>query len=75
MQTDTSWRGAYARLAGQLIGANPLIGREEIAERLAVPVDDLDRILAHPMAPVLQRWAQRAAEPGTGMVWLERTNA
>ena len=45
MHDTTSWRGAYARLAGQLVGADPLIGREEIAERLSVPVDDLDRIL------------------------------
>ncbi len=60
--TTMNWRGAYARLAGQLISADPQIGPEEIAERLAAPVDDLDRILEHhPLAPILQRWAQRAA--------------
>lgn len=72
--TNTTWRGEYARIVGQMIGADPLIGPEEVAERLAVPVDDLAQILDHPMSGILRRWAQRAAAPGTGMVWLERTN-
>jgi hypothetical protein len=43
MQDD--WKNAYRRLAAQLIGADPLIGRASLAERLAVPEDDLDQIL------------------------------
>jgi len=72
--TDTaSWRGEYARLAGQLIGADPLIGREDLAERLSVPVDDLDQILEHhPLAPVLRRWQARA--PGRGWAAFEHSD-
>ena len=72
MQT-TNWQNAYARLAGQLIGADPLIGREDLADRLAVPADDLDRILDHhPLAPILRRW--QATKPG-GWAMDERVNA
>jgi hypothetical protein len=45
MTQDNSWRGEYARLIAQMVGADPLIGRASIAERLAVPEDDLDQIL------------------------------
>ena len=40
-----SWRGEYRRLIDQLIGADPRIGRASIAERLAIPEDDLDQFL------------------------------
>lgn len=74
MTDTTSWRGEYARLAAQLIGADPLLGREDLAERLSVPVDDLDRILArtYPLAPVLRRWQARV--PGRGWAAFEHSN-
>ena len=75
MHDTTNWKNAYARLAAQLIGADPLIGREDLADRLAIPADDLDRILKrHPMSGILRRWQERAASPGAGEVWLQRTN-
>jgi len=49
-----------------------LLGREDLADRLAVPVDDLDRILDHPLAPILERWRARA--PGRGWAALETEN-
>ena len=54
----------------QLVGANPLIGQEEIAERLAVPADDLDQILDHPLSGILRRW--QATKPGHGWAAYER---
>ena len=40
-----SWRDSYRRLAAQFIGADPRIGRADLADRLAVPENDLDWIL------------------------------
>ena len=73
--TDTTmnWRDAYARRAAELVSSNPDISIPELAQRLAMPVDDLDRILGHPLAPILERW--RATKPGYGWAALERTNA
>lgn len=68
--TDTAmnWRQAYARRAQQIIGARDVsIG--ELAQELDMLTDDAAEI-----AVVLQRWQERAAAPGTGTVWHERTN-
>ena len=43
MQDD--WKNAYRRLAAQLIGADPLIGRADLADRLAISEDDLEWFL------------------------------
>ena len=54
MKQET-WRGEYRHLIAQMIGADPLIGRASIAERLAIPEDDLDQFLG-------VDWLDRAAD-------------
>ena len=48
-----SWRGEYARMISLMVGADPLISREEVAERLAVGLDWLDWALG-------ANWRERA---------------
>ena len=69
MQTDTtSWRQAYARIAGQLIDSDPDISIPELAQRLDMLTDDDADIAA-----ILQRWAQRAVRKG-GWARFEHSN-
>jgi len=56
MHDTTSWRGAYARLAAELVSSDPDISIPELAQRLDMLTDD-----AADIAAVLHRWAQRAA--------------
>ena len=48
------WKNEYARMISLMIGADPLIGRASIAEKLAIPEDDLYEFLG-------LNWLDRAA--------------
>ena len=73
MPDTTNWKNAYAHLAVQLL-ARHLIGREELAERLATLPMSWTEAAATSDERNPSALAERAASPGAGEVWLERTN-
>ena len=63
MKQDNSWRGDYRRMIDLMVGADPLIGRATIAERLGICEDELDWVLG---LDWLDR-AARAVSPSRGL--------
>jgi len=72
MHDTTSWRGAYGQIISKLIAEGATV--DAIADQLDMAPDLVADLLDHPLAPVLQRWAQRAVRKG-GWARFERTNA
>jgi len=72
MHSQPGWRDDYGQIITKLIAEGDTI--DAIADQLDMAPDLVADLLDHPLAPVLQRWAQRAVRKG-GWARFERTNA